>query len=129
LSESEVIKANKKEKTMAEAVTSNEKIHEALELLNQAAKEKGAELRQMLVGKYDGVKDIIAGAVERPAGWVVEKTQAAGRAAVNAEVEVVEHVKQAAATVDESAHHNPWPWIGGAAFVGLLVGLLICPRR
>jgi len=114
---------------MAEAVAGNEKIHEALELLNQAAKEKGDELRQMLADKYDGVKDLIAVAVDKPAGWVADKTRAAGHAVVNAEVEVVEHVKQAAATVDESAHRYPWPWIGGAAVVGLLVGLLICPRR
>jgi len=38
-------------------------------------------------------------------------------------------VKQAAATVDESAHEYPWPWIGGAALMGLLLGVLISHRR
>ena len=114
---------------MAEATTSNEKLHEALELLNQAAKEKGAELRQMLAGKYESIKEVVAGAVEKPVAWADKQGRAAAAGAMHLEVQAAEKVKVAAATMDESAHQYPWHWIGGAAVIGMLIGLLICPRR
>ena len=40
------------------------------------------------------------------------------------ETAVVEKVKPAAAAADQYVHTHPWPAIGAAALVGLLVGLL-----
>lgn len=82
---------------------SNEKIHRALELLRQASKEKQIELVHMMHGIYEDVK----GAQEK----------------------AVEKAKTVAKQVDNSAHKNPWAYIGGAALVGLIVGFFVRLRR
>ena len=114
---------------MAEATASNEKIHEALELLNQAAKEKKDELRKLMSGKYEHAKEAIAGAMEKPTAWVHDTSLAVGHAAVRAEAAAVDTARAAAATVDESAHKHPWPYIGGALVCGFLVGMIVSHRH
>ena len=118
-------KQEQEEHTMTHTAPSSEKLHEALELLNHAARDKGDELRQLMAGKYDDVKNVIVGAAEKSAAWAKKE----GKAAVRLEAGAVKHVKQAAVNVDESAHGYPWPWIGGAALAGLLVGVLVNRRR
>ena len=82
---------------------SSEKIHQALELLNEAAKDKRQELAHILVGKYDSVKEVFSEAIEK------------GKVAAN--------------KVDNAAHQKPWHFAGGAAALGLLVGLILRRKR
>jgi ElaB/YqjD/DUF883 family membrane-anchored ribosome-binding protein len=107
---------------MARQSESTEKIHEALALLNEAAREKKDELGQMLHGKYDALKDTVLSVqsdVVDHAKQGVRKTEDLGAAAA-------ERAKEAAAAIDRKAHDDPWRILGwsvaGAFLVGLLVG-------
>lgn len=86
-----------------------EKISEALELLEEVAKDKKAELQSLVSEKYGSLKSALGDAAEG-----LEKQ---GR-------ETYEHgldkVKDLVSRLDESVRQHPWPYLGGAA-IGLLI--------
>lgn len=102
--------------------TSNSKITEALMLLEEAAKAKTDELRNLVSDKYIHLKTALVTA-EHAAG---ETLSAAHKreieALIHAKEVSTEIVKEAATAVDHQVHANPWPYIGGAAVVALLAG-------
>ena len=57
-----------------------------------------------------------------------ESLQQARSRLKEAEGEVLEHARDAAATADEFVRENPWQVVGIAAGVGILLGLLISRR-
>jgi ElaB/YqjD/DUF883 family membrane-anchored ribosome-binding protein len=84
-------------------------IHDAEELLKLTAGEAGAEataLRERVRGRLVQAKESLLGLQET----AVERAREAGRVA------------------DNYVHEHPWPSIGVAAGVGVLVGLLIGRR-
>lgn len=83
--------------------TSNTKISEALELLNEAAKEKRDELKGLMTDKYAHIREAVA------AG--------AGQA------------KEMAGDVDKRVHKDPWVYIAGAAAASLIFGYLMGSKR
>jgi len=90
------------------------KIHEALELLDAAAAEEHADLREMVGDGYESFRDFattLGADVQRE----VSGAYKAGK----------EKVRVAAGRVDGHVHANPWAYIGGSAALGLLVGVLI----
>jgi ElaB protein len=106
---------------MSTATHSNEKIAEALKLLNEAAQEKKSDVTGMISDKYEALKQAI-----------VDSEKSMGHAFVRGEKRAVEAAMQAkefgikkAKEVDEHVHDNPWPYIGGAALVGILVGYIL----
>lgn len=88
---------------MNKVLGGNEKITEALKLLDEAAKEKKDELRELIAEKYENLKE----ATGRARELSIEKT------------------KELASTVDESVHENPWYYIGGVAIGALLLGYIL----
>ena len=98
--------------------TSNEKISEALHLLDEAAREKKDEFKSALSDKYAHLKDAIS---------------AAGKHAVETAVHVkdvgAEKAREVARDVDKNVHQNPWPYIAGTAAVGLLLGYILGRNR
>ena len=58
---------------MSGTMTSNEKISEALKLLNEAAREKKGEFQSMIADKYDHLKEALAES-EYPGKEIFEKT-------------------------------------------------------
>ena len=88
---------------MRKSANSNEKIHEALDLLKEASQEKRVELMEIIAGLYEKAKDAQSAAADK--------------------------VKAAATTVNDSAHDKPWIYVGGAALVGFVVGLFVRSRR
>jgi ElaB/YqjD/DUF883 family membrane-anchored ribosome-binding protein len=103
---------------MTHTTASTEKLNEALAHLNEAAKERREELQKLLAEKYTDLRSAFGGAVNTSSDWVKEQ----GR-------EVGDTAKLAASTVDHSVRKHPWYYVGGAAAVGLLIGLLVGHRR
>ena len=106
---------------MSTSTHSNEKIAEALKLLNEAAQEKKSDVSGMIADKYEALKQVI-----------VDSEKSVGHAFMRGEKRAVEAAMQAkdfgikkAKEVDDHVHDNPWPYIGGAALVGILVGYIL----
>lgn len=94
---------------MAEKLN-DKKIDEALELLDELARDKKAELLGMIEEKYGNLRSALGGAEGR---------------AHEAYAQAEEKVKEVATTIDEKVHKNPWPWLGGTALGFLILGLLL----
>jgi len=106
---------------MNTATHSNEKIAEALKLLNEAAQEKKSDMAGMIADKYEALKQV-----------VMDSGKSMGHAFMRGEKRTVEAAMQAkdfsvkkAKEVNEHVHDNPWPYIGGAALVGILFGYIL----
>jgi ElaB/YqjD/DUF883 family membrane-anchored ribosome-binding protein len=102
---------------MAEFFT-DQRINEALHLLNEVAKDKRAELSQIITVKYGNLKSILEGMreeIER------ESTEAYRRSR--------ETVVNTVNDVDESVHAHPWPYIAGAALTALFLGYIFGNSR
>jgi len=105
--------------------TSSENIAEALKLLEEAAKLKKDELKSVMSDKYTHLKSVIVEAE----GSLVKSLSCAKNHAVEAAAHAkevgVEKAKELAGDVDASVHRNPWPYIGGTAVIGLLLGYVL----
>jgi len=105
--------------------TSSEKISEALKLLEEAATQKKDELKSVMSDKYTHLRNAI---VETESSLVKSLSDArkhAVEAAVHAKDVGVEKARELARGVEENVHRNPWPYIAGAAGVGLLLGYIL----
>jgi ElaB/YqjD/DUF883 family membrane-anchored ribosome-binding protein len=91
----------------------DKKINEALELLNEVAKEKKAELRGMVSEKYSSLKSALGG-INGKLHDEARETQE----------QVEEKVKEFASKMDERVHKDPWPYLGGTALGFLILGFL-----
>ena len=94
--------------------TSNGKISEALELLNEAAKEKKDELKGLMSDKYSHIREAMTAGVEH---------------AHEAIIQGQEKVKEIAGDVDKRVHKDPWVYIAGAAAASLLLGYFMGAKR
>jgi ElaB protein len=112
---------SKEECVMNTATHSNEKIAEALKLLNEAAQEKKSDLAGMIADKYETLKQVIVDS-EKSMGHAFARGE---KRAVEAAMQAKEFGIKKAKEVDERVHDNPWPYIGGAALVGILVGYIL----
>ena len=100
--------------TETQVRTSHAKISEALELLNEAAKEKKDELKGLMSNKYSHIRDVMSSGVEH---------------AQEAILQGKEKVKEIAIDVDKRVHKDPWIYIAGAAATSLLLGYLMGSKR
>lgn len=109
--------------------TSSENIAEALELLEEAAEQKKDELKSVMSDKYLHLKGMI---METENGFVKTlnevKTHAV-HAVMHAKEVGTEKGMELARDVDKNVHSTPWPYIGGAAVVSLLLGFLLGRNR
>ncbi len=90
-----------------QARTSNAKMSEALELLNDAAREKRDELKSLMANKYAHIQEAMTGTVEQ------------GK----------EKVMEIASNIDKRVHKDPWVYIAGAAAASMLLGYLMGSKR
>lgn len=105
--------------------TSNEKISEALKLLEEAAREKKDELRNLVSNKYTHLKTALVDAEHSAADTLTAAQKRAIEALLHAKDVSKEKVKEAATAVDGHVHTNPWPFIGGTAVLALLAGYIM----
>lgn len=101
--------------------SSDVKITEALELLNEAAREKKDEIRGLLTEKYGHIKEAIF-ASSREGRKVIERTRELAHEALD---EGEEKIREAVQEVDKRIRKNPWPYISGAAAFSLLIGYVM----
>ena len=109
--------------------TSNEKVAEALKLLEEAAREKKDELRHLVGNKYTHLKSVLVDAEQSAVDTLSAAQKRAVEAIVHAKEVGQEKVKAAATAVDEHVHENPWPYIGGAALAALLFGYILGRKK
>ncbi len=105
--------------------TSNSKITEAFELLNEAAKEKRHEMKELMTDRYEHIKQaVLDGAAQGKK--ILGNAQHIAQEAL---AEGGEKVKKAAKEVDKRVHENPWPYLGGVAVVSLILGYFMGSKR
>lgn len=109
--------------------TSSEKILEALRLLEEAATQKKDELKSVMVDKYSHLKSVIVETEHSLAKSLSDARKQAVEAALHAKEVGVEKACELANDVDKRVHKNPWPYVGGAAVVGLLLGYILGRNR
>ena len=104
-----------------QTASSNEKLQEALQLLNDAAKDKREELKTLVGSKYGDLKGAILGAEDKVAERVGEAAQRLREARTAGQ----ERIRDASVAVDKRVHEEPWKALGIAAGVGLLIGFIM----
>ena len=104
---------------------SNVKITEALELLNEAAKEKKDELKGLFTDKYSHIKQVIVAEAEH-GRQIFDKAKHLTRDAI---VEGEKKMKEVAGEADKRVHKDPWPYIAGAAVFSILLGYVMGSKR
>jgi len=109
--------------------TSNEKIVDALKLLEEAAIQKKDELKSVMSDKYAQFKNVIVETEGGIAKSLSDARKHAVEAAMHARDVGVEKAREIAGDVDKSMHRNPWPYIAGTAVAGLLLGYILGRNR
>lgn len=107
-----------------EHATSGENIAAALKLLEEAATQKKGELRTLMADKFTSLKGLImedSGLMKT----LAETKKHAVEATLHAKEVGLEKAHELAADVDKRVHENPWPYLGAAAGVGLLLGYIL----
>ena len=109
--------------------TSGQKIAEALELLEEAARQKKDELKSVMADKYTHLKNAVVETEHSVVKSLAEAKDSALAAAAHAKDVTVDKACEVARGVDKSVHQNPWPYIGGTAAIGLLLGYILGRRK
>ena len=100
---------------------SNKKFEEALQLLNEAAKEKKEEIQSLLGDKYSDIRRII----EQQAAKQKQNLRHVQRVAGDWMEDGEEKVREVVSELDENVRENPWQYIGGVAVGALLLGFIL----
>ena len=102
-----------------------DKIHEALELLNEAAKEKKDEVYGVINSKYEHLREMFAGVAENGQSLAEDATKNISKTWHAEE----KKIKKLAADWDKEVRENPWTYIGGAALGSLCLGLILGRKK
>src|SRR3989338_4535106 len=89
----------------------HDKIQEALELLNEAAKEKSEELQELVGEKYDDIKQVLLDKAGNGRAFLSQTQKKLAKTLREEEEKVLSKAKE----IDKKAHRNPWPFIGATA--------------
>jgi ElaB/YqjD/DUF883 family membrane-anchored ribosome-binding protein len=99
-----------KEKKMSEKME-EKRIKEALDVLDEMAKNQKAELQALVASKYSNLTALFGGIVEE-IGHQAQATYKEGR----------DHLMDIVSSIDKKVRENPWPYIGAAALGCLFIG-------
>ena len=103
----------------------DEKIIEALKLLEKAAAEKKGELREIIDEKFSHLKKEFSEADSAVHRAAEEAKEHAAEAASRARELGEEKVREVAHRVDKSVEQHPWLYVAGGALGGLLLGYIL----
>ena len=79
--------------------------------------------------KYIQLRNVIAETEGNLVKSLSDVRKQAFEAAVHARDVGVEKAREIAGDVDKHVHRNPWPYIGGTAAIGLLLGYILGRNR
>ena len=99
----------------------SDKIYEAIELLNEAAKDKKAELYELIDDKYSYIKEVLTEKAETGKEVVNQAKKQLLRTLVEEEEKIVKKAKD----LDKKVRRNPWPLLGVVAFGSVLFGIIM----
>ena len=100
---------------------SSKKFEEALNLLNEAARDKKEEIQNLINERYSEFRDAMEGAVKKGRKDYRRAKNSAGEWIE----EGTEGIREVASELDEKVHENPWAYLGGVAVGALLLGFLL----
>ena len=104
---------------------SNEKIQEALKLLEEAACEKRDALKTLISERYTHLKDAMSDSELNVKESFNRMSHRTAEQAQRFREVGEDRVREVASQVDENVHNNPWPYIGGAAVASLMLGYIL----
>jgi len=93
--------------------------------LRKPPSKKKDELKNVLSDKYTHLKSVISETEGGLAKSLADAKAHAAEAAARAKELGVEKAREIAGEVDKKVHVNPWPFIGGTAVIGLLLGYIL----
>lgn len=100
---------------------SGKKLTDALELLNEAAREKKDEIRNLIGDRYSAIQDAMQDVVSQgKRTFKKAKNEAQGFLQ-----EGEEKVEKTVRTVNKEIQKSPWKYIGGTALGALVLGFLL----
>jgi ElaB/YqjD/DUF883 family membrane-anchored ribosome-binding protein len=94
------------------------KFGEALELLEEVAKDKKTDLQNLVSEKYGNLKSVL--------GDVAQGLQKQGKETYE---QGIEKVKDLASRSDKSVRQHPWSYLGGTAIGFLILGFFLSRRK
>ena len=100
---------------------STRKFEEALQLLNEAAREKKEEIQNLIGDKYSQLREVI----EESATKGRKNFRRAKNEAEEWLDDGGESLREVASDLDERVHDNPWGYLGGVAMGALLLGFIL----
>ncbi len=106
-------------------LNSGKKIDEALNLLNEAAREKKDELRKLVGEKYSNIREVLT-EVAMNNKEILNQVKRITKDAVE---QGQERLSTAVTDLEDNVRQKPWPFLGGAAIAGLLLGYMMGARR
>ena len=102
-----------------------EEIHEALELLEEAAKDTAEELWTLIKDQYPNLQEKLLDNVDSLRDSIDFIQDGVRGAASQIKESSGRKVRYAASQIDEEIHHRPWHYIGGIAVSALLLGYIL----
>lgn len=111
---------------------SPDNIHEALEVLDHAAREKQEEVYNALENQYDDLKkvmsEITSSVKEKTQNFRERATQSLHQGQKKVE-ESVGSAREQIKQVDENVHEHPWAYVSGVAASAFLIGYALSRKK